>query len=590
MALEERLFSATEPNKKIVIVETMPLDSEKYEMQKREVENKFKDIFERNILIETKTPGQIEEESTNLKDSILLLNGNESDWGPLVNLRKLIQIASLSKKITDNNSNVEYSIMLRCLGGDFAKLEEESGSPVKMALNRSMSALGFKEAVSHLEGMGNSKTIIDYIESKLGSIAHEIGAKKDAEFIDELSSRFLEGNLQTTINQTFLIVSDRLKNLEGKFEIIKQDTNLSEADLNKYAAIFVDNNFSLYEDTGRLGKGIGVLERLAKQKLHIPIIYQTAHLLDEFTQEEIERIESFPNTILMPKNYAPKISKSKKVAQKELIVGELAKKSPNLSKYTAQIRDVGENGFIKIKDKYITFTKAAKKNIEEDVYKLELLKELGIQNNKTNHKMYVLSLFHTDLKEEMKNEKLKLVGKDFFEFNKIRENISKEGEDFIKRIDTLNDNYQAIVKKHREYEPKVLTHNDAKWDNWFYGHTLGDFGSVCPGREYKDIAKVLLNPEKNFRSTLNKKHVDRSIFSYLKLRKELDSEFKENPEEFRKNIYEMLVTESLRTAHYKSGTGKSENTKLVDGLLKIAEKYSKVLLDKKNMFNIENKY
>ena len=69
----------------------------------------------------------------------------------------------------------------------------------------------------------------------------------------------------------------------------------------------------------------------------------------------------------------------------------------------------------------------------------------------------------------------------------------------------------------------------------------------------------------------------------------IDQGFKENPEEFKINVYEMILTESLRIAAHKSYS----NSKLIDGtklenlgererdiinsLVKIADTYSGIL-------------
>ena len=135
----------------------------------------------------------------------------------------------------------------------------------------------------------------------------------------------------------------------------------------------------------------------------------------------------------------------------------------------------------------------------------------------------------------------------------------------------LRDQYHDVVNRHRQHKPTTVSHNDAKWDNWFHGKILGDFGSATIGREYKDLARVLIDPDDDFSFTFNEENVRDAIDSYLAIRRQVDPEFRENPNEFRKNVYEMLFVESLRIASYKA---QNQSANLATGLLGVAEKYA----------------
>jgi hypothetical protein len=413
----------------------------------------------------------------------------------------------------------------------------------------------------------------------LGTIRHRVGANRNVRFLEDLSQKFTEGNLQSTENKTFLIITDNWENYGGKFDTVDQNADLSKIDFNKYHIVVVDNNDESDSNTSTLGIGVNTLERLAEEFVSkgvgIPIIYQSAHPIEDFSDSERSRVASFPNTNFIPKNYAPKISRSKKVARKEIEVGELVQNHEHLSKYTVEVEKVGKLGFIKGADKnrFITFSRAVPIETDRDEYKERVMEKAGVKDSDVNHKMYVLSLFHTNLKSELDNENLKRIGKDYFEFSDIHSIIGSAIPEVSGRLESLETTYNEVVLEQRALEPRIIAHNDAKWDNWFNGTTLGDYGSACPGREYKDVARALLNPTEEFGSTLDSVKVDAFMNDYLALRRSIDSEFNECESEFRRNLYGALVTESLRIAKYKA----ENEPDLTEGLIKVAETYAERL-------------
>jgi hypothetical protein len=168
----------------------------------------------------------------------------------------------------------------------------------------------------------------------------------------------------------------------------------------------------------------------------------------------------------------------------------------------------------------------------------------------------------------------------------------------------------------------VFTHGDAKWDNWF-GDALGDFGSCKFSTEYKDVAKSLLDSAHIF----NRGVVGDYLRLYLKARglcnvradlentkESPDDEFirgchvrigkgrvieipnyewfkanywngiaatmrregmrgvKERINSFRRNVYDAILTESVRTIYYKAPM--HEKRQLVGKLAEIASHYA----------------
>jgi hypothetical protein len=228
-----------------------------------------------------------------------------------------------------------------------------------------------------------------------------------------------------------------------------------------------------------------------------------------------------------------------------------------------------------------------------------------------DHQMYVLALLHTGLKDQLDNPKLQRTSKDFYSFDELVDSLA-QGNEYRFDSNICRELYDEIVEKHRAYTPRVMTHNDAKWDNWFGRHdrqVLGDFGSAEPGQEYKDVAKVMLAlwlgpehtsiPEKswdkqldNFGESETDHHIHSmyhrfqvvmtAIDNYIKIRSKLDEDFEEDAADFRLNVYERIYTESLRTAYYKSGV-------IRERMLLAAHEVGCVLMDRKIQESIDSR-
>ena len=400
-----------------------------------------------------------------------------------------------------------------------------------------------------------------------------------------IDNSLLAGNLQSKMDYHFLLLSDRKMlrlgdtkiSQDRKLELRPSDYELQEQDFENCAAIFVDNSWSKWLHKGALGYGIQVLKQIRKQldekEINIPILYQSAHSIDDFTEEEKQEIEEL-GAVLATKDFFPKVCLGRKTADKEIEIRRLTKQFPNLDKYIPHLYEFSNKTQLRKDDLYIICSKIAKHG-KSDEQKQELFSELDLTDNILNHKMYVLSMFHTYLKDQINNEKLQATSKDFYDLDEITKKLD---DDYAESLEQLKPKYKNIVQKHRSLQPTVLTHIDAKWDNWFNNEMLGDYGSVQPGNEYKDIAKSLLDWDDGFTFVLDKDIVDKAIDNYIKLRKKFDQEFSVD-ENFKQNVYEMIVTESLRTIYYKA-----DNSYLVNNLMKVVEKY----IDEMSQININN--
>ncbi|MBS3134632.1 hypothetical protein J4214_05370 [Candidatus Woesearchaeota archaeon] len=574
MSLVDIISNVSITGKKIVIVETPPDNFQQYEEQKAKINDELKKVSGRNTSITAISSDQID--SYDLRDSVVLINGNnvsENGSGRPVLLSYIIQAVAIRNRIIDKVLDINPRILFNngknsTVNGAIASvLKAIIGNEQVQGLTESFEDLGFK---------GN---VVEGLYSQLESLKHGIGTRKNATFLDDLSQRFTEGNLQSTENKTFLIITDKAGNYKGKFDILKQDSDLNGLNFEKYHLVVIDNNDELSSNSAKLGRGINTLERLAEEFINrgieVPVIYQSAHTIDNFSENERARITSFPNTNFMPKNCAPKIVRSKKVARKEISVGELVQSYEHLARYTLYVEKVGDQGFIRSSDKerFITFSRAVPIEIDNDEFRNNILQKAGVEYDKINHKMYVLSLFHTYLKNELKNENLKRCGKDYFDFTEVQSDITSVMPEISGRLESLRNVYDEAVREQKVLEPRVIAHNDAKWDNWFNGMILGDYGSVAPGREYNDVARALLDTDHEFKDVFDINKVNSAVTNYLALRSTVDPAFNDNKDEFRRNVYRAFVTESLRIAKYKAKTDKN----LTYGLIKVAEIYAEIL-------------
>jgi len=390
------------------------------------------------------------------------------------------------------------------------------------------------------------------------------------QFIDE---SLRAGNGQTMTDYHFLIMSDKqIRNLgreknnvsaQEKIKVEDSSYALQNNDLENCAAIFIDNEWNGLVHEGNLGDGIETLRRIRKQMdergVNIPIIYQTSHDVSDFSVGEKVELESL-GAVLAPKDIFPKVCK-KELSDKEVEMGKVFGKHERLEQYVARVHDFGKKDALGRDNLFVLCSRMASSEPIQDEEKDMIFTKLKLEDTLANHKMYVLSLFHSDLKEEIDNEKLQATSRDFYSFDEVIANAS----DYSTQLEPIRQQYTAILEKHRKIAPRVMTHNDAKDDNWFVDTVLGDFGSVQPGTEYKDIAKAVMN------SALDREHVDEAIDAYVSIRKEHDSEFKPD-DDFKQKVYEMIVTETMRTVHYKA-----DQKMLADKLVKTAEMYSEIL-------------
>lgn len=559
MSLIEKLFDATQPDKNIIIAETQ--QSEDYEEKRQRVEEGFRTIFGRTTRVDVVQQNMVGL-FDDLENSVLFLNSTDGSFLP--EPEKISSTIKLAHSLHKEHPNSKIAVMIN----------HYDAKPMRIVFDLILPYFAgteiYNKTKPFLETMEGSKSVLEYLDSRMGSIRHSIGNLQNAAFREWLAKRYQDGNLQSNIQESFLVVSGRMKKeSKGIFHVISPE-ELDSTDFTKYLAFFVDNEGD-GSNQARLGSGIKTLERISELGLDIPIFYETAHLLDNFTSDDISRVTSHKNTLMIQKNLAPKISRTKTMAERELLIGDLVGQDYNLSKYCVRQIRVGKEGYVEVKNGFLTFTKSAPKTFEKDFYRRVIFGRTGLPESDLNHKLYVLSLFHSRLKYFTFEETLAPDKKDYFDFEEIIGSLLGKETGVETRLNPLQEHYQNIVDRHRQYKPTTVSHNDAKWDNWFHGKILGDFGSASIGREYKDLARVLIDPEEDFSFALNEENVRSAVDSYLAIRRQVDSEFRENPNEFRKNVYEMLFVESLRIASYKAQT---QSANLVGGLLGVAEKYA----------------
>lgn len=365
------------------------------------------------------------------------------------------------------------------------------------------------------------------------------------------------GNSQTKADFHFLILSDKECNLLGdnepnaheKVKVRKLDYQLEQEDLEKCAAIFVDNNWNKKQQ-GALGKGREKLRQIRKdldeKGTNIPIIYQSGHNLEDFTEQEKQEIESL-GAVLATKDIFPKVCKGREKAEKEKEISRILQANPALSKYAAKVYDFNLAG---PKDLFVVCTKIA--DSKEDT------------KDRYEHRMQVLAQFHEIMKDQLGNEKINKPTVDYFrDFHYLKQGL-KEFE-IVKNPETRT-LYETIKAEHEKelQNPTTIIHNDAKWDNWF-GLTLGDFADACAGKEYRDLAKALLDKETGFENVKKPEWVENHVKQYMTARGMQD-------EGFARKVKEMIFIEALRLARNKIN---EEDT--AKGLISVAEAYKEIL-------------
>ncbi len=368
----------------------------------------------------------------------------------------------------------------------------------------------------------------------------------------------LRGNSQEKINYKFLIISEDLSKVIRKNPVtdklvINKDYE-SIDNLENIAAIFISNEWQ--KTKSALGKGIENLKTirimLDEKGLDIPIIYQSGHERKVFSEEEIKEIEKYGG-VLAPKDLFPKICKGKDKYNKEIEIRRVLDEN-GLDQDINSAYDLGE---LRSNELYVLCSKIEKEENEKE----------NIGDN-YSHRMKILAKLHTVMKDELDNDKLaKKVVNYFRDIEYIMESGRISSSDISDK--KTKELYESIRQRHeKELEnPTTIIHNDTKWDNWFNGYKLGDFGDCCAGTEYKDIARALLDKETDFENIKNIAWVDEKINEYINNR--TDKEF--NREEFNLKIKETIFLESLRIAKYRSTI--DYNNDLVDRLVSVAEVY-----------------
>lgn len=566
MDLEDKLYNVNE----ILLVESLPFNLELAKQQIAKAEKELSDIYEKPIVVGLINYNHIENGVlANRNNSLIIFNSQSYEEDSLFAIKCVAKVKGLCERLKVESPNSDYLIL--------SNLGNVENGPLRKVLEMILKVSDHEEdnLIDHFTGdrlKMDTNTLLEYLDSKVGQIRHSIGGKKDSEFLKELSERYTEGNCQTNIDKTFLVVSNRLEGLRGKFEVINQATDFSSIDFGKYAAVFVDNNYSFKDrlEKSKLGTGIKVVEKLAGLEVKLPIIYQTAHLLKDFTEEDIGRLSKFENVLLMPKNHAFKICKPEQ-ARKDIAVNEIIASDSLLSKYCVHVYPIREKGYIEHKDIAILATDAV-----QNVPDTKLLTDrLSLKNNVYIHRLAVLAAFHTHMKSELDNPVFTNTIDYLRPWNIIEEGLENSGFK-IEDVEDTRELYSNLRQQHLTETPTTIMHNDPKWDNWFKEYVLGDFSDCAPGTEYKDIARALFDKETNFSLVCDNSWVDSNILSYVSARKQLDSEF-EPLEDFGTKVKELIFMESLRLARFKAQN--KDNIGIVNGLLSVARHYQEVLCD-----------
>jgi thiamine kinase-like enzyme len=209
----------------------------------------------------------------------------------------------------------------------------------------------------------------------------------------------------------------------------------------------------------------------------------------------------------------------------------------------------------------------------------------ALGNSEILHRLYTLALLHGEFTQTFTQQEKDIVGApDYEDFLPLDVKRSVESAD--RTIDdNLLETYLDVSMRQRKIhkdrkegeqskeEPLVFTHGDAKYDNWFDG-VLVDFGSCKFSTEYKDVAKALLDSAVICDQDIIGDYID----VYLFMREATGSPVAESNELFRRNVHEALLTESVRTVYYKAPM--PEKKKVVDHMMKVAEKYAKIVKER----------
>ena len=565
MLLEDKLYNFD----KVLLVESLPFNAEIVEQQRAKAEKELNDIYEKPIHVNLVNYNNLSDGIfLNRDNSLVIFNSQSYDEDSFFALHCVLKVRRLAEKLKAESPNSDYLVL-----SNLGKIS--SDSHVRMALELILKKLDREDDgfIDHLTGdrpKFQRETLLEYLANQLGQIRHSIGGKKDAAFIRELSERYMCGNKQTSADKTFLIVSSRLEGLRGKFDVVDHYADFSSINFKKYAAILVDNNYSFKDsDESKLGSGINVVEQLTALGVRLPIVYQTAHLLQDFSDEDIKRLREFDNLLLMPKNRAFKICNPNQ-AIKDLAVNEITSSDEIFYRYCVHVYSIGEKGYIEHEGNAIVATDAVN-NVHDT--KL-LIHSLGLDDNIYSHRLAVLAAFHSRMKSELGNPSFASTVDYLRPWNAIEKGLEAFGFRIEKPSET-KELYSSLREKHLAESPTTIIHNDPKWDNWFKEYILGDFSDCSPGTEYKDIARALLDKETDFSLVCDNSWVDSNIETYVSARRKLDPKFK-ILEDFGAKVKELIFMESLRLARFEA---QNNNRFIAENLLSVAKYYKEALCD-----------
>ncbi len=463
------------------------------------------------------------------------------------------------------------------------------GEPIDNVIDMVFSKL-FPEAYSLMEKINFEEfpTLMHYLchkitgksygrraEAKLSDQQHEYKniMWKD-HYIPHIDKSLRAGNSQTKTEYSFLILSDREIALLGEYKPGTQDKvevrglnhTPTDEELEKCAAIFLDNSWNDEKHDGALGDGIKKLHELRTQLDNkgraIPIIYQSGHNLSDFTLEEREEIEGL-GAVLATKDIFPKVYRGKELAEKELYVEKIASRNPELYKRLSVIQNFNQGKPIGSDDLFVVCSKIVQSNVDtsRDAY---------------SDRMQTIAMLHTEFKDQKDNEKFTPTVDTFKTYRQLKQRFKRLDPSEVEGFAKL---YSKISRRQSLKEITLVAHNDTKWDNWFDattdtpGRILGDFGDAARGNEYRDIARALLDKETNFTQVKDLAWVEHKVSEYIKQRKTIDTTFKVNEKKFLNNVYSMIFVESFREASKKS----EDLPELSKELLEVAKSYCKHL-------------
>ncbi|MBW3020012.1 hypothetical protein KY334_01840 [Candidatus Woesearchaeota archaeon] len=215
--------------------------------------------------------------------------------------------------------------------------------------------------------------------------------------------------------------------------------------------------------------------------------------------------------------------------------------------------------------------------------KINILKETKLpyalrnyEDNEFVQRLNTLSILHSSLENGF-NEKFDELEKSFrtkyhdFSFEEVKGKFGVFAKKYFSN--ELGNIYSDVSKRQKKLfekrkldESLVFCNGDAKWDNFLdFGRVLIDFGSYKFSTEYKDVAKSLLDLEDIANFDIVNSYLD--VYEFL--RENNNFSVIEPSEEFKRNVYENILLESMRTLYYKP-----DNKKVVKHMKKIVEVYS----------------